>query len=71
LLTKHHHYHEKDEELRAFSPDAALYGEPKRMKALAAAMHDFNTFVSNHANLQTVMIPLRDGLTLIRYIAPK
>lgn len=41
------------------------------MIAIAVAMHEFNLFVKNHPNLETVVFPLRDGLTVIKYNAPK
>ena len=37
------------------------------MIAIAVAMHDFNLFVKNHPNLESVIFPLRDGLTVIKY----
>ena len=41
------------------------------MIAIAIAMNDFNIFVRNHPNLEAVMFPLRDGLTVIRYNSTK
>jgi predicted O-methyltransferase YrrM len=38
-----------------------------RMRALAAAMHSFNAYVATEPRLQPVMLPLRDGLSIIRY----
>ena len=37
------------------------------MKVLANTMHKFNTFIREHPNLSPVILPLRDGLTIIRY----
>lgn len=31
------------------------------------AIHEYNINCASHPNLQTVMLPLRDGLTLSRY----
>jgi len=61
----------QDSELRDVAPDPALYGNPARMKSLAAAMHKFNSQVASRPDLQPIIIPLRDGLTLIRYIGKK
>jgi len=49
------------------SPSPELYGEVTRMKTLTDTMHAFNSFVASDSRLQPVMLPLRDGLTLIRY----
>jgi len=49
------------------SPPPELYGDATRMKALTDSMHAFNSFVVSDSRLQPVMLPLRDGLTLIRY----
>lgn len=57
----------KDTRLSALAPDAAQFGNPSRMKALAAVMHNFNTLVASRSDLQPIMLPLRDGLTVIRY----
>jgi predicted O-methyltransferase YrrM len=38
-----------------------------RMRALAAAMHSFNKYVASEPTLQPLLLPLRDGLTVIRY----
>ena len=40
-----------------------------RQRALAQTMHDFNRFVNNHALLSVVILPIRDGLSCIRYHA--
>jgi predicted O-methyltransferase YrrM len=37
------------------------------MRALAAAMHSFNKYVASEPTLQPILLPLRDGLTVIRY----
>jgi hypothetical protein len=40
------------------------------MQALAASMHAFNAFVAQEGrHLQPVLLPLRDGLTVVRYRA--
>ena len=59
------------EDLQQLSPPPRVYGDEKRMIAIAVAMHEFNLFVKNHPNLETVVFPLRDGLTVIKYNAPK
>lgn len=38
-----------------------------RMRVLAGHMHAFNAFVAAEPRLQVVMLPLRDGLSVIRY----
>ena len=58
-------------DLEVQSPPPQLYGDTKRMLALAASMHEFNLFVKNHPNLESVLLPLRDGLTVIKYNSPK
>eukprot|EP01041_Mallomonas_annulata_P004593 gene4593-9127_t len=57
----------EESDLKEFAPDAALYGDEKRMHQLASTMHAFNRYVAGHPLLHPVMLPLRDGLTLIRY----
>ena len=60
----------QDEELAQWAPDAASSGSSAaRMSALAESMHTFNSFVNQHPRLHPVMLPLRDGLTVIRYSA--
>lgn len=41
-----------------------LYGKAERMKKLAGTMHSFNMYLSTHPRLRTLMLPLRDGLTV-------
>ena len=41
--------------------------KPDRMLKLAAIMHEFNAYVNTHPNLRSVMLPLRDGLTVCIY----
>lgn len=41
-----------------------------RIRALAESMHAFNAFVAAEPRLQVVMLPVRDGLSVIRYRAP-
>jgi len=43
----------------------------RRQQVLARTMHDFNTFVLNHPKLSAVLLPIRDGLSCIRYHAKK
>jgi len=59
------------EDLKAFAPNASEYGNELRMNNLAKSMHDFNSFVAGHPNLRPVLLPLRDGLSIIRYVASK
>ena len=37
------------------------------MVKLANQMHAFNSFVSNHPSLEQVVLPIRDGLSILRY----
>jgi caffeoyl-CoA O-methyltransferase len=55
------------EDLKQYAPEAKLFGRPDRMKVLANTMHSFNEFVRSHQYLEPVLLPLRDGLTAIRY----
>jgi predicted sulfurtransferase/predicted O-methyltransferase YrrM len=43
------------------------FGKEERMVKLATAMHEFNAFVSTHPQLSQVMLPFRDGLSVIRF----
>ena len=57
------------EDLKEYAPEAALYGNADRMNAIAEKMHEFNTWLAEHPQLSAMMLPLRDGLTVIRYKA--
>ena len=57
----------QEEGLEDWAPDAALFGEVTRMKLLSHAMHEFNKFILSLDNVQHVMLPVRDGLSLLRY----
>ena len=57
----------QEADLKALAPEARLYGNADRMLALAAVMHEFNAFVAGHGSLSPVVLPLRDGLSVIRY----
>lgn len=58
----------QDSDLEDQAPDPALYGNPKRMLTLAKTMHGFNTFINEQKHLfDVIVLPLRDGLTIIRY----
>jgi len=56
-----------EEDLQTYAPEARLYGNPTRLAALAASMHAFNAWAAAHPHLTPVMLPLRDGLTVVRY----
>jgi len=56
-----------EEDLQTYAPEASLYGNPARLAALAASMHAFNAWAAAHPHLAPVMLPLRDGLTVVRY----
>ena len=40
----------------------------QRSEQLTRAIHDFNQRCASHPLLRTVMVPLRDGLTISRYV---
>lgn len=48
-------------------PDASAFGEAARMRKLAKSMHEFNSFVNAHPALHPLLLPLRDGLSLVLY----
>ena len=58
-----------EEDLKDLAPQAHLYGNADRMESLAEVMHMFNKWVAEHPKLDSVVLPLRDGLTVIRYKA--
>ena len=41
------------------------------MERMTEAMHDFNVYVKGLSVLQAVVLPLRDGLTVMRYRSPR
>lgn len=51
----------------AWVPQAASFGNERRMQALADCMHAFNARVRSHPYLRPLVLPLRDGLSIIRY----
>ena len=53
----------------ANAPDPANYGQPARQIKLAQTMDSFNKFVNGHPQLSTVILPIRDGLSIVRYKA--
>eukprot|EP00667_Euglena_gracilis_P015393 EG_transcript_16005 len=55
-----------DPDLAAHTPAPASAGRPERMATMAAALHRFNAHVRADPRTEVVLIPLRDGLTLIR-----
>lgn len=58
----------EEADLAAFAPAYSDYGKKDRMQKLAAALHQFNAFLKNHAQLQPLLLPLRDGLTIVQYV---
>lgn len=46
-------------------------GVTRRMRVLAESVHQFNTFVADEPRLQQLMLPIRDGLSIIRYSGPQ
>jgi len=58
---------EYEDDLKDYAPDAKLYGNQDRMRLLAKEMHTFNDAVASNPKLSSMIIPLRDGLTIIRY----
>lgn len=57
-----------EESLASFAPAYSDYGKKERMQKIASAMHQFNVFLKSHAELRPLLLPLRDGLTIIEYI---
>ena len=53
------------------SPPPTLYGNEKRMIALAQSLHNFNKWTSSHPDLESVILPFRDGLSIFKYNEPK
>jgi predicted O-methyltransferase YrrM len=54
-------------EVGGWAPQAAAFGNERRMQALADSMHAFNARVRGHHKLRPLVLPLRDGLSIIRY----
>jgi caffeoyl-CoA O-methyltransferase len=48
-------------------PQAESFGSKERMMRIATEMHAFNAFVHQHPALAPLMLPLRDGFSLVRY----
>lgn len=46
------------------------FGPAARMTRRAADMHAFNAFVQAQPALAPLLLPLRDGLSLVRYTPP-
>lgn len=53
-------------ELKNAAPDPSSFGSSVRMKKLADAMHELNTYVNGHPRLEQIILPLRDGLSIIQ-----
>ncbi len=53
--------------LRVSPRDPADFGKAERMIKLANHMHMFNKFVHGHPCLEQVVLPVRDGLSILRY----
>jgi predicted O-methyltransferase YrrM len=48
------------------APDPQLIGETVRMRTIAEKMHAFNEMVRRDERVEPVLLPLRDGLYIIR-----
>lgn len=48
-------------------PQAESFGSKERMMRIATEMHAFNAFVHQHPALAPLMLPLRDGFSLVQY----
>jgi predicted O-methyltransferase YrrM len=55
------------EHLAAQAPDPSEFGKAARMTSVAQHMHGLNDFAVKHPALDPVMLPIRDGLTIMRY----
>ena len=53
--------------LRASPRDPADFGNAKRMMKVAQQMHAFNEFANGHPSLEQLVLPVRDGLSIMRY----
>jgi hypothetical protein len=57
------------DEYSASAPDGSEYGRSKdRFQKIAKIMHELNDYVRNHNNLRPLLLPLRDGLTIVQYV---
>jgi predicted O-methyltransferase YrrM len=66
-------------ELEGMSPEERVARSQERQKKgvmslveadkYAAAMHQFNTLVKDDNRVENVMLPMRDGLSIIRRVA--
>jgi len=57
------------EEWKDNAPDAKHFGtNVKRLMQVAEIMHQFNTYVANHPSLRSLLLPIRDGFTVMQYV---
>ena len=61
----------QDSELSGWAPPLNSFTNPARMERMTEAMHDFNVYVKGLSVLHAVVLPLRDGLTVMRYRSPR
>lgn len=45
----------------------AVSAMEKKMVEKGRTVHDFNQFISSHPQLTSLMLPIRDGLTIAQY----
>jgi len=56
------------QDLKESCPNPSDFGDARRMTAIAQHMHRLNVYLSHsNALLEPVLLPLRDGLTIVRY----
>jgi predicted sulfurtransferase/predicted O-methyltransferase YrrM len=59
-------------DLESFAPSGDEYGSSKmRYQLIAKQMHELNTFLLHHPQLRTLLLPIRDGLTVVQYLSPQ
>lgn len=51
----------------SFEEDVGESKSERRMRTLAKAMHLFNTYCRDHPRLEPLLLPIRDGLSIVRY----
>lgn len=55
------------EEGKVAAPNPADFGAAARMMKVAESMHELNEYGIGHPALQVLQLPMRDGLTIMRY----
>lgn len=45
-------------------------GSSQRYELIAKKVHELNEFLLNHPRLRSLLLPIRDGFTILQYIPP-